>query len=700
MLTLLNGLLPVLDGAYVQMNENQARPLLLIGRYTAAGALGGLLVGALEGMYRYRYPDLTFLLRPNVSYVILFLGPLVYGLAAGLIGMVTGMFVASRSSRGWRWVALILGVCLVTILVLAIAKNRRDFLNGLLDPSLWSLWLAIQTGVLLTGSVGAFIVGRILRFRTLSVILVAAFATLLTGVGAHALCPSLHGTFVAAKPAGPMGEPNIILITLDTLRADHLSLYGYPRRTTPGIDKWAARGVVFDNAIAPSSWTLPSHASMFTGLLPHQHGADFTVPLDPSWWTLAEVLSSWGYETAGFTSNIAYGGTGWGLGNGFEVYDDDSTTVRHSLRSLFIGRRLFQPFYENYVHPDYLDRRDARQINRDVLRWFHYRSPRPFYLFINYFDVHEPYLTPATYPPRFGGVPPWLIGRIYSLIKLKKHHLLLPSEDTGTLITGYDNCLAFLDDSVAELLDSLSRLPGWENTIVIITSDHGEGFGEHGSYGHSFNLYKEVLHVPLIIWGPNIPAGLHISHLAPLSEIFETVLQLAGMHNPTSERSSLQRFWRPGFEPAETDEPVISELGSEKTNQTSISLTTPEWHYLHDSQGNEELYRWVSDPGEKVNVANSHENQGVLKDLQIQLRATVTESFRPWEGVHYLSALGGPDHALAHTPPWSPELNRGSAHLPRISIGTSQAFFPQRAPELTQRPSSADEELLQSLPYQ
>ncbi len=680
------------------MKENKTRPMVLVGRYTVLAGLAGLLIGAAEGIYRYRSPIPPIVLKPDVSYVILFLGPMLDALVGGFFGFVTGLFIASRSSRIWGRVSLMVGVCLVAILVLAIAKNPGDAAEVLIGPYPNPFRLAIRIGILLTGA-GAFIVGRLLPLRSLSIVLTVALALSLAGVGVYAIRPPLHQAGAATIPAAPTGKPNIILITLDTVRADHLSLYGYPRRTTPSIDGWARQGVVFENAIAPTSWTLPSHASMFTGLLPHQHGADKDQPIDPSWWTISEVLSGRGYETAGFSSNLCWGLMGWGMGNGFELYDDDSTSVRHNLGNLLWGRILLQRLYGEYVQPQEMERRDAGQINRDVLGWIHHRSPRPFYLFINYYDVHAPYIAPPYPASRFGAIFPWLLDRIESVIGMGNGHRH-PSAMDADSPTGYDNCLSFLDNSVGELLDSLSRLPGWQNTIVIITSDHGESFGEHGTYTHGHDLYREVLHVPLVILGPKIPAGLRISHVVRTQELFETVLQLSGMDNPPFQRASLQRFWRPGFEPGDFDEFVISELSPEMKAPAPISLTTPEWQYLHDAQGNEELYHWVSDPDEKFNVSKSPENQKVLRDLQIQLRAAVTASLRPWRRPEYVSALGGYDRTLANTSQMGPQLGSSLAHPPGIPIGTSQAFFPRRAFTSPQRPPSTDEELLRSLPYQ
>jgi len=677
--------------------EEKNHPIHLIRRYTVAGALAGFLAGAAEGIFRYRYPNPPIVLKPDIAYVIIFLGPLLDGLFGGFIGLVMGLFVLSRNSRIWRPVSLIVGVCLEAWLILAIAKDPANAKLLLMGQFPNPFRLAMRALILLLGA-GAFIAGRLIPHRTLRILLALDFALALLGVGLYAIWPSMHRADIELNPSGPIGAPNIILITLDTVRADHLSLYGYPHRTTPSIDKWARQGVVFQNAIAPTSWTLPSHASIFTGLLPHQHGADKDDPLDPRWWTISEVLSSRGYETAGFTSNLGWGLRGWGLGNGFELYDDDSTSVRHNLGSLLLGRLLLQRLYRDYVQPQEMERRDASQINRDVLHWFHHRSPRPFYLFINYYDVHAPYLAPVYPASRFGAIFPLLGDRIKSGLGVGKEHRPVWDEHAPSP-ADYDKCLAYLDNSVGELLDSLSRLPGWENTIVIITADHGEGFGEHGTFFHDDNLYREVLHVPLIILGPRIPAGLRIAHVVGIQELFETALQLTGMDDPPFHRASLQRFWTPGYEPGDFDESVVSELSPAMTSSPPISLTTSEWQYLHDAQGHEELYHWVSDPAERVNLANSPEYQQLLNDLRNQLRAAVNTSLRPWKRPDYLSGLGGSDPTLVNFARLGPEPDSSSTHPPGDPIGTSQAFFPRRASMTTQPLSSADRELLRSLPY-
>lgn len=331
------------------VNEIKPRPLLLIARYVAAGTLAGLLVGVLDGFYSYRFPRPRVLLRSDVSYVVLLLGPLLDGVAAGLLGLIAGLFVASRSSRCWSRTASVLGLCAIAVLLLFFARNEKSIVHSLMGGSPLTLAVAAKAAAVLL-LLGAFRAALLLPVRILSKSLATAAPILLLGLGAYIVRP-MRPADTAAIAAAPKGEPNVILITLDTVRADHLSLYGYSRPTTPNIDRWARQGVVFENAMAPAPWTLASHASIFTGLLPHQHGAEFAVPLDPRWWMLAEVLASRGYETAGLTANLMYGATGWGLDKGFGLYDDDSTSIRHNLRSLFLGKRLLQPIYGNMSAP-------------------------------------------------------------------------------------------------------------------------------------------------------------------------------------------------------------------------------------------------------------------------------------------------------------------------------------------------------------
>ena len=513
----------------------------------------------------------------------------------------------------------------------------------------------------------------------------------------------LAGPAVRAAAAGPflpLGRPNIILITLDTVRADHLSSYGYPRPTTQNLDKWVGKGVVFENAIAPTSWTLASHASMFTGSLPHQHGADWRTPLRTSRLTLADVLKAWGYETAGFTSNIAYGEAGWGMDDGFDLYEDNRRSLPHSLMEMKLGMRVLDPLYQRWLWPDYFERRDATRVNQDVLDWFQGRSPRPFFLFINYFDVHDPYLAPRYFAHRFGNAPPKLMRKMkFAFTTQGVAHL--SAQDQAALVAGYDNSLASLDQSVGDLLNSLSHLPQWQNTVVIITSDHGEGFGEHGTYGHGMNLYREELRVPLLIFGMQVPAGIRVSKVVSTQDLFSTVLKFAANDVAQLSPTALQRYWTLAGDAGDLDELAVAELTPkfESTGRgAEMSLWTRDWEYIRNAQGGEELYRWTQDPGEQVNLAGSAEYRPVVDAFRARLFAVIRDSRRPWQGPQYLAGSAGLQQSEVNVAAAPAELS-SSGHVPVPHIGDAQDLFPPRPVLSAGALQPPDEELLQSLPY-
>ncbi len=678
------------------MKSAGIRVASIVIRYACLAALAGLPLGLLEAMQVSRgFPGL---LKPSVGPVIWFLAPLFDAAAAGFLGLAVGLANAMGQQSGTarriaqaarnRWIALgaiaIFLSFVSAVWALILGSNHFHILMKMA-----AIFLAI---------LGACLLGGRLRTRTVVLSLAGIFVFLLAGLAFNSLRPSVQVVAAAVGNQSPGSQRNIILISLDTVRTDHLSVYGYQRPTTPNLEKWARQGVVFENAIAPSSWTLASHASMFTGLLPHQHGADWSQPMDTSRWTLSEVLRSQGYDTAGFTSNLWYGEGGWGMDQGFEWYDDDSASIRHNLRALLVGGRVFEPVYYHALRPDYFDRRNASQINRDVFRWLESRSRGPYFLFINYFDAHDPYLAPPHFAHRFGEAPPGLIERTRPAFEGSS--AAVSPQDQASLQDGYDNCLAALDDALGGLLTSLSHRSGWKDTVVIITSDHGESFGEHGTLSHGLDLYREVLHVPLIIFGPKVPAGLRIENLVSSQDLFSTVLQFAGSGDAIVRRSALQRFWTAAFRPEEVDGLVVSELLPKFRTAgllPTISLTTSEWQYIRNSRGQEELYHWTNDQTEQANRVSSPDCQQVLAGLRARLIAAVRESRRPWKRPQYLSALGLEGAEIAAG---SPDAVPGLATLRlTLHIGDVQDQFPPKLATASRRPQPSDEDLLRSLPY-
>ena len=333
-----------------------------------------------------------------------------------------------------------------------------------------------------------------------------------------------------AQPHGMGGNrPNIVMIALDTARADHISAYGYTKPTTPNLDRLANQGVLFETAIAPASWTLPSFAAVLTGLLPFQNATALETPLAKGSSTLASILSSRGYQTVGFNANASYGTARAGLAQGFELYDDDDRTLRSDLASIDFVKVFWWLVYYPFIRPQNLPRRDARTLNQAVFRWFRNRSSKPFFLLVNYVDVHEPYTMIPEVGNRFGNAQTTLSQRIRSEVDGLTWGIEVPRSpaEQATLIAGYDSGLAFADSQIGNLLQLLKSSPEWSNTYIIIFGDHGQAFGTHRHYGHGWGLNWELLHVPLIIAGPGIPQGQRVRDLVGIQQLFATALDLS-----------------------------------------------------------------------------------------------------------------------------------------------------------------------------
>ena len=414
-------------------------------------------------------------------------------------------------------------------------------------------------------------------------------------------------------------------------------------------------------------------------------------------------------ETLSKTANVSgrsrllhYMEKGWGVARGFETYEDNSVSLRHNLAQTFVGSAIVQPLYQELVRYDYFNRHSAQQLNQDILGWFRHRTRRPFFLFINYLDAHEPYLAPPPYDHRFGRVSTGLVWRLHHSSASTGGAPGFTTGERASLIAAYDNCIAYLDSQVGHLLRLLRHSPKWKNTIVIITSDHSEEFGGHGRYSHGKDLCRQALHVPLIVAGPGVPHGLRIRHIVATQQLFSTVLDLAGGGHTPFSRYSLARFWNPSFRPQPFDNVVISELAFpwywKTRTSTIVSVTTPQWQYLIDSTGRRRLYRWTDDPRETTNLAPSAQGQAVIQNLQPRLRGIVHNSVRPWHGADYLLHLGKQGSFLDAVLPSQPSQQGTTPST--LRVGASRAYFdsPQAWPPPRLSPSQQD--LMRSLPYQ
>jgi arylsulfatase A-like enzyme len=565
----------------------------------------GLLAGLLEGITANFLRGLPgFAIR--VSPEILWIAPafdLVFFLLTGLSVFLASFLIPRRIDVG-VWVGLFSGMTLFALLLLVGQLHQ-------LAALVLSIGVGIQIGRRLRDK-GAQLTA-FARY-TFTVLIAAA---LFVGVAGAQWDSWRERQLVRDLPNSAHRGTNVLVIILDTLRADRLSSYGYQRSTTPNIDRLAQRGVLFENAFANSSWTLPSHASLLTGRLPFEHKADWWNPLDDTYPTLAEVLAKSGYRTAAFAANTSYVAPEWGLARGFSRFEVYGSSLADDVVRTVYGRKLALNILPHLSYFNILGRKSASQVNHEFFSWLDTVDGRPFFVMLNYFDLHDPYLTLDSYQSKFSDAI--TRGDLINFQFQPHTHRRKPSltaKEIQVEIDSYDGCLAYLDAEIGRLFSELAKRGLDKNTLVILTSDHGESFGNHDLFGHGNSLYLETLHVPLILSLPGkIPAGLKVPQIVSLHQIPSTVMELIG-EDPTSFPSnSLVPFWSGTVDQASIA-PILSEVspGRFKAGPPNYptargeglkSLITNQWHFIHSDSGSAELYAWRQDRRELGNLAET-----------------------------------------------------------------------------------------------
>ena len=490
----------------------------------------------------------------------------------GALGWGIGRIV--RRPLTLRWLVVLTGFAGLSSLILVTGR--------LAVPAALLLAAGLATRL---GSTAARHRARFLRNVRRTAPLMAA-AVLAVGLLVTVVPRVTERLAMARLPAVPAGEaPNVLVIVLDTERASSMDLYGYHRATTPNLTRIARRGVLFDRAIAPSSWTLPSHASMFTSRYPGDLGVSFMDPLDDTYPTLAEVLRDHGYMTAGFVGNIVFCTPLFGLNRGFLHFEAQPVSLQMTLESAWLTRtahQLLEPGVEKSAV-----RKDASRVTNDFLAWQATQpNERPYLAFLNYFDAHAPYVSPPPYRTLFaaGATPP-------PVLRGEKANVYQPGEIQG-FVDEYDGAIAHIDAQLGVLFAELERRGQLHRTVVVVTADHGEEFGEHGKLGHGFAVTLPLLHVPLLVLHPSLPAGVRVSQAVTLTDLPATVMDLVGKHDHPFRGRPWSRFWSPAFRPDTAPEPVFSEYRSQQ------SVLLGGWHYVVG--GRESLYDVVADPSEQV----------------------------------------------------------------------------------------------------
>jgi arylsulfatase A-like enzyme len=383
----------------------------------------------------------------------------------------------------------------------------------------------------------------------------------------------------APKPA------NVLMIVVDTLRADRLGSYGYGKGLTPVLDRFADRGVRFEHAYASSSWTMPSVASILTSRLPSQHKiSDFDSKLADSEVTIAESLTAAGFKTAGFTAN-------WrltqelGYGQGF-------STWRGFLKS---------PGSEIKARGEILRTAALSWVDADKDGG----AAPPRFLYLQYMEPHVPLQAPAPLLARFApGVSAEDMTRLNDWARrfIVDPAALKPNDITS--LTGmYDAEVAAVDEELGRLFDALEQRGVLEHTVVIVTADHGEEFLEHGTFGHGNNLFNTTVHVPLIIAGPGIPAGRVVTENVSLIDLAPTVLDLLGL-KPESrfEGRSLAPLLRAAAPAASAPADIVLQLPRKNLDIDlrlhRDGLVRGAQKVLVDPAGSNALFDLAADPGE------------------------------------------------------------------------------------------------------
>jgi arylsulfatase A-like enzyme len=496
-----------------------------------------------------------------------------------------------------------------------------------LRPEHWAwegafLLLDILAGAILGILVGAglAVFGR-RTFRTWwkGVFWAIGFATLAgLGLASATLYLDSPPSIPALKAGSASKRPNVLLVVLDTVRADHLSLYGYQRHTTPNLETWAREGIRFRNAISPADVTLSSHASMFTGLYTSWHGAHPTPDasdlgrLEPSFRTWAEILSEAGYSTLAVLANYGYLRPEFGVAQGFGFYD-----VRWPVKTMGSAdhsslRKLLRPVLDCLVPTDELDRQYRRgdQITDGGLRIIKAMQGRsnPFFLSLNYMDAHDPYAPPPPYRDLFPGrIASFDRSRAAELRReLAKHRRPRDADAIlNHIVSQYDAGIAFMDSELKRLFEGMKQVGLYDNTLIIVTSDHGEAFGEHDDFGHPASVHQELVHVPLLIKYPrSVPseAGQQIEATVSGIDLLPTVLDTVGIPLPANLQGRSLRTLGPGDDTrvvmAESFLDSHLVRSRRRTDLVQRALYQGQRKLIGSTSGQMELYDLQLDPAE------------------------------------------------------------------------------------------------------
>jgi arylsulfatase A-like enzyme len=521
------------------------------GRYTPAkhagrviGVMLFILIFAAGVAYLRVLSSIRLIADPRIIFPLL--GVTAFSV---IVGWISSWFIGSHY-RPERWSAtlgrhfsiicgvvfLIFGVMMVLFRTLNKDVHSRSVILPTTDNLLYYL---------------IFIVGGIIIWLLVRLLVARIFKNRPVPLLGLMLLPAVIIFLLYLRPAPPDNPDkhnpnpsktghNVIFITVDTCRYDRLGCDFNNYMRTPTIDSLAAESVIFDNCVTPIPFTIPSHCSMFTGLTPREHGVRTqNFPLNDKFYTLAEYLSDKGYTTGAFVSLSLLGGWNSNLDQGFDYFDDfwvfkdESRFFPREIKFFYARRIICKLLSGQSAAPTRHERRAEHTVD-SALRWLDYVKDEDFFCFLHLFDAHWSYFAPEPYrdmyDPDYDGPYTWNLGMYQD--RILSHMMKFDQADFDHLVSRYDGEITYADTQLGRFFDKLKELGLWDNSIIVLTADHGESFEHDYFFEHALRVYQANIHVPLIIKPPKGDSGRRAGAFCSTMDIFPTICELLDFKEP------------------------------------------------------------------------------------------------------------------------------------------------------------------------
>jgi len=591
-----------------------------------SGLIGGLVWFSLDTMTKMVAMGATLFADMRMKLSFLLLPIFFYSLVGLVLGVLYALLLLILARRGRSVVLTTLPPYLPLLLLWTSTLLICGFLgwernNLQIGRPNGPTYLAVIIGLSFLPSYFSMVFGTLVWRKSLSRILGLLVIGLPLLVSGFYLAPERERSFTsffegerAVRPEANEDLTNVLLITIDTLRRDHLGCYGNSEVRTPEIDKLAGEGVLFSNCVAQVPITLPSHSSILTGTYPTSHGVhdNGIYRLKSDAMSIAEMLKERGYVTSAFVSAFPLDAS-FGLDQGFDLYDD-----RLIDRNSFYFGRIADSYAladlmerVGIYHPVVIAERKAAETTDRVLQWLDAVGDRPFFLWVHLFDPHNPLNPPSAFEDIY------VSGELRDLIGSKEKRDLIrsirdftgyeaDSPEISYMKALYKAEVSYTDHHVGRIIDRLDTLGLSKRTLVIFTADHGQSLCEHDYIGHSGALYAQTVNVPLIMRYPDrLPSGLRVDGLVQGVDVVPTILELLGL-TPIEKVQGESLLSLIGPEKRGAFEPVayLETLHSAKADERFRGLIVGGWKLIRSEDGSvKKLYHVASDPEELMDFS-------------------------------------------------------------------------------------------------